>query len=179
MGGPRSLLQRSKKPRRRTPRHFGAFGAAVSEAQLQREGRLRDPREAEQRRGDSDVNFGESSDDEIEEVSTGMGAMDLDADAEISLEAMQSFVKSMSAEGSRHVTMDDIADGERMRAEDAEQRGQGSSRESDAGNSEEDDVQDASEEEEKDEETEAALDAAERELVGEDVGSEDEVEESE
>ena len=169
VGGPRSLLQRSKKPRRRTPRHLGAFGAAVSEAQLQREGQARDPREAEQRRGDSDVNFGESSDDEIEEVSTGIGAMDLDADAEISVEAMKSFVKSMSAEGSRHITMDDIADEERMKAEDAEQRGR---RDGDVDDSEEnEDVEDGSEDEAKDpsdEEMEAVIHAAEQELIGED-----------
>lgn len=174
VGGPRSLLQRSKKPRRRTPRHLGAFGAAVSEAQLQREGRARDPREAEQRRGDSDVNFGESSDDEVEEVSIGIGAIDMDADAEISVEAMKSFVKSMSAEGSRHITMDDIADGERLRAEDAEQRRQGSSRDSAADDIEDDDDGEEESEDESDEDMEAVIHAAERELIGEDIASEEE-----
>lgn len=177
VGGPRSLLQRSKKPRRRMPRHLGAFGAAVSEAQLQREGRARDPREAEQRRGDSDVNFGESSDDEVEDVLNGVGAMDLDADAEISVEAMKSFVKSMGAEGSRHITMDDIADAERIKAEDAEQQKGRSNRESEAGDSEENqDNEDASEDEDEgrsDAEMEAVVRATERELIGEDSETEE------
>lgn len=178
VGGPRSLLQRSKKPRRRMPRHLGAFGAAVSEAQLQREGRARDPREAEQRRGDSDVNFGESSDDEVEGISNGLGAMDLDADAETSVEAMKSFVKSMSAEGSRHITIDDIADEERMKVEDAEHQKRGSSEESEADDSGEgEDVEDESEEEDEDGSDEAVVHAAERELMGEDRESEDDGEE--
>ncbi|TFY57471.1 hypothetical protein EVJ58_g6998 [Rhodofomes roseus] len=161
VGGPRSLLQRSKKARRRTPRRFGAFGALASEAQAQREGRERDPREAEQRRGDSDVNFGESSDDEVEELSNGVGAMDLDADADISVDAMKSFVKSMSAEGSRHVTVDDIRDGERMREEDdQEARHLGGSS---IGSDEERD-------EDEDSELEKALRAEARALIGEDAG---------
>ncbi|KZT63736.1 hypothetical protein DAEQUDRAFT_770335 [Daedalea quercina L-15889] len=181
VGGPRSLLPRSKKARRRRPRHLGAFGAAVSEAQARREGRERDPREAEQRRGDSDVNFGESSEDDagVEEVSNGVGAMDLDVDAGISLDAMKSFVKSMSAEGSRHVTMDDIADGERMRAEDAQEEGEDSSRGSDEESEESDGEEEADEDDEEDKELEETLDAEERALVGEVSEDDEEQEEDE
>ncbi|KAH9932509.1 uncharacterized protein B0H18DRAFT_985975 [Fomitopsis serialis] len=165
----RKLFPRSKKARRRTPRRFGAFGALASEAQAQREGRERDPRESEQRRGDSDVNFGDTSDEDIEQVSNGIGAMELDA--EISVDAMKSFVQSMNAEGSRHITMDDIADGERMRAEDEQGATPTSSRGSD-GESEEDDAQ------HKDEELEGALAAEERALIGEESEEEDEDESS-
>ncbi|KAL6301264.1 hypothetical protein BKA93DRAFT_471941 [Sparassis latifolia] len=123
VGGARSLLMRSRMVRRRSlKRGFGVFGAMMDELRL-REGRERDPREAEQRRGDSDVNWGDDSDevqdrgDEVEELSNGIGAMDLDVD--ISVEAMRGFVKSMSAEGSRHITMNDIEDADKMKMEDS------------------------------------------------------------
>ncbi len=80
----------------------------------------KNPRRAEQRRGDSDVNWGDSdSDDGVEQLSTGVGDMEIDEG--IDLAAMKKFVHSMSAEGSRHVTMDDVADMERMRQEDEEE----------------------------------------------------------
>ncbi|KAG0707012.1 hypothetical protein DFH29DRAFT_897923 [Suillus ampliporus] len=51
-------------------------------------------------------------------ISNGLGGMDLDPDLEPSLEAMKGFVQSMSAEGSRHITMDDIQDQEQEDEED-------------------------------------------------------------
>ncbi|KAF7972549.1 hypothetical protein HWV62_17756 [Athelia sp. TMB] len=100
---------------------FGSFGAIMSEAQLRDE---RDPRWEERRRDDSDVDWGDTDEDvqirdggaEIDEISNGMGGMELDGDFDI--DAMKAFVKGMSANGGRHVTMDDIADAERMRQED-------------------------------------------------------------
>lgn len=172
VGGPRSLLQRSKKARRRSLRGFGAFGAMREEARL----RERDPRESEQRRGDSDVNWGDSSDEGIEELSNGIGTMELDEG--ISLNAMRSFVQSMSADGSRHLTMDDVADMERIKAEDEEAAGKDEDSTAEDG---QEDFSSSSEKEDDDDELERAVDAEERHLVGEDAGdagdSEDEDEE--
>jgi hypothetical protein len=53
----------------------------------------------------------------MDELSNGVGAMELDSDLDV--EAMKAFVKGMSANGGRHVTMDDVADEEQMRLEDA------------------------------------------------------------
>ncbi|CCL98192.1 uncharacterized protein FIBRA_00186 [Fibroporia radiculosa] len=158
-GGPRSLLRRSKKARRKSARHFGSYGAMLSEAHLQQEAREKDPRESEQRRGDSDINWGDSdtdagvTQDAVDEISSGMGAMDLDG--EVSLEAMKSFVTSMGAEGSRHVTMDDIADIARMHAEDVEEEKGINGTDGDS-----------SESEEEDKEVEQVIDEQERALIG-------------
>jgi hypothetical protein len=111
---------------------FGSFGAIMSEAQLRGDdeqfGKGKDPRWEERRRGDSDIDWGDTDEDDdgggavrvaddVDEVSNGMGAMELDSD--IDVDAMKAFVKGMSVNGGRHVTMDDIADEERMRLEDA------------------------------------------------------------
>ncbi|KII92217.1 hypothetical protein PLICRDRAFT_133640 [Plicaturopsis crispa FD-325 SS-3] len=121
----------ARAARRRAERHamFGSFGAILSEAQLRGEETKRDPRWEERRHGDSDVDWGDSDGggdaprNEVDEVSEGIGAMELDPDLEIDAAAMASFVQGMGANGSRHVTMDDIEDGERMRAEDAASAG--------------------------------------------------------
>lgn len=100
---------------------FGSFGAIVSEAQL-RDGEGPDPRWEERRRGDSDIDWGDTDEDVlvgvdgVDEISNGMGGMELDGD--IDLNAMKAFVKGMSSNGGRYVTMDDIADTEQMRLED-------------------------------------------------------------
>ncbi|KZP26541.1 hypothetical protein FIBSPDRAFT_928685 [Athelia psychrophila] len=109
---------------------FGSFGAIMSEAQL-RDGDGPDPKWEERRRGDSDVEWGDTDEDinagdgnrgvEVDEISNGMGGMELDGDLE--LDAMKAFVKGMSANGGRHVTMDDIADAERMQQEDEAMEG--------------------------------------------------------
>lgn len=116
---------------------FGAYGAMLSEVQL-REGdgrERRHPRWETRRRGDSDVDWGTADEDEEEEenrteaddsvnaVSDGLGGMEIDPDLEMDLDAMQRFVKSMSAQGSQFVTMDDIEDEARMRQEDEEGHG--------------------------------------------------------
>ncbi|KAH9895194.1 hypothetical protein C8Q73DRAFT_645566 [Cubamyces lactineus] len=179
VGTPRSLLKRSRKPRRKSLRGFSAYGAMHEEAQLHEV----DPRRDEQRRGDSDINWGDSdSDDGVEELSTGLGDMEIDDG--ISLSAMKAFVHSMSAEGSRHVTMDDVADAERMRREDAEKEVRGAEsageqsddRELEAGESaasDEDEEGTESEDEDVDEEVEAIMHVAEAELIGESNGNGD------
>ncbi|KAF5376261.1 hypothetical protein D9615_008521 [Tricholomella constricta] len=108
--------------RRRMERQalFGSFGAIMSEAQL-RGGRERDPRWDERRRGDSDVDWGDSDEDSGDGLAEGM-ELDPDLD-EGDKEAMRRFVKSMGQEGSRFVTMDDIADGELLRMEDEHEEG--------------------------------------------------------
>ncbi|KAG1889924.1 hypothetical protein F4604DRAFT_1707448 [Suillus subluteus] len=114
--------QDARVARKRAKRQamFGSFGAILSEA------RLRDADERERksarwesrRKDDSDVDFGDDEDDAapvndgVEEVSIGLGGMDLDPDLEPDLEAMKGFVQSMSAEGSRHRTIDEIQDEE-------------------------------------------------------------------
>ena len=123
---PRALLKRSRQPRRRPLRGsgfgFGSFGAAHEEAML----REVDPRRDERRRGHSDLEWGtddedneDNGDDAMEALSAGMGGMELDED--IDLAAMKRFVHGMSAEGLRHVTMDDVADVVRMNEEDEQE----------------------------------------------------------
>jgi hypothetical protein len=115
---PKALLRRAQ-PRRKPLRGFGTFGAQLEEAHLH-EGEREDPRKNERRRGDSDLDWGSGSEveDAIEELSTGIGGMEIDEDLDAN--AMASFVKSMSAAGSHQVTMDDLADIERLKAEDEE-----------------------------------------------------------
>ncbi|KAI0633502.1 hypothetical protein C8Q77DRAFT_1209507 [Trametes polyzona] len=170
VGTPRSLLKRSRKVRRKSLRGFGAYGAMHEEALLHEV----DPRRDEQRRGDSDVNWGDSdSDDGVEELSTGVGGMEIDES--ISLSAMKGFVHSMSAEGSQHVTMDDVADIERIRKEDEEVqvRGADSAEEDTEDDEGEDDKEgpaasaEGAESSSTDDEVEAVVHAEEAELIGE------------
>ncbi|OAX34230.1 hypothetical protein K503DRAFT_747687 [Rhizopogon vinicolor AM-OR11-026] len=117
---------RAARKRAQRQATFGSFGAMLSEARLRDadERERRDVRWETRRQDDSDLDWGDGDEvpdnDGIDDVSNGLGGMDLDPDLEPSLEAMKDFVKSMSAEGSRHVTMDDIEDRERMRVEDEE-----------------------------------------------------------
>ena len=117
--------------RRREQRHamFGSFGAILSEAHLREEAHERDPRRSEQRRGDSDVDWGDDSDGDAgsgvektdtadEEMSSGLEGMEIDADLDPA--AMKAFVQGMSGQ---HLTMDDLADAERMRMEDDDDDG--------------------------------------------------------
>ena len=166
---PRSLLKHKRQARRKSARGFGAFGAMHEEALLHQE----DPRRAERRRGDSDVDWG-TSDEEVDALSGDMGGMELDGD--ISLDAMKSFAYSMSAEGSRHVTMDDIADTERMRQEDEEEvtRDMDSASSEGSLNGMEEPRQvsdrDGESDELSDEEVEQVVRTEENKLVGDDVG---------
>ena len=155
-----------KRAQRQTT--FALFGAMLSESQLRDadERERRDVRWESRRQDDSDVNWGDDDDDVpendgVDEVSNGLGGMDLDPDLEPDLEAMKGFVKSMSAEGSRHVTMDDIEDQERMRLEDEEE-------EEDYDSNDSHDGSDSSDEE--DEEEKAVFEAEEEILVAESQG---------
>ncbi|KAG5350840.1 hypothetical protein C0989_009063, partial [Termitomyces sp. Mn162] len=144
---------------------FGSFGAMMEEAMLRgKSARDIDPQWGERRRGDSDVEWGEDSEEEDEGVVGLAEGMELDPDLEIDGEAMKNFVKSMGAEGSRFVTMDDIADGEVMRLEDEGAKNVESS--------EEDDEDEASDD---DDEVDAIMDAEEAMLIAEpgDVSLED------
>lgn len=125
--------QEARAARRRVERQamFGSFGAMLSEAQLRGEKIAKDPRWEERRRDDSDVDWGDEDMVEDGPSDDGGDGMELDPDLEIDLEAMKGFVHGMSAQGGRHVTMDDIADEERMRREDEEDRIGGSSDEND------------------------------------------------
>ncbi|KAJ7784463.1 hypothetical protein B0H16DRAFT_298750 [Mycena metata] len=120
---------------------FGAFGAQVAEARL----RGSDPRRDEQRRGDSDVDWGDSEDEEQQDGGGDDSGMTVDVDLDAA--AMARFARGMGAEGSRFVTMDDIRDEHRMREEDADLDGDGTSSEgdSDSGDEEVDAVVDAEE----------------------------------
>ena len=154
---PKSLLNKSRVRSTRKLHHFGSYGALLSEAHLRDEasGTAKDPRRNEQRRGDSDVDWGDGSDadEAVEEISNGLGGMELDED--LDLNAMASFVKSMGVEGSRHLSMDDIEDIQRIKEED----------EDNGGESSEDD----------DDEMEGVFRRQEELLVGEDTkGDEDE-----
>ena len=111
---------------------------------------------------------------EQEVVQADMGGMELDES--INLDAMKRFVHSMGIEGSRHVTMDDIADEEQMKREDEEEdvRGPESGEEDgddeDKGAPSDADAQHSRDEEdsEEDEEVEAVMRTEEGMLIGED-----------
>lgn len=124
--------------RRKARRGFGSFGAMVSEAQLHDvdEQERRDPKWETRRQDDSDIDWGDDdvadndvsarmkrggagkAVDDVDELSSGLDGMDVDPD--VDMKNMLGFVQSMSAEGSRFVTMDDIEDKQRMRKEDEE-----------------------------------------------------------
>lgn len=115
-GSSRSVRRVRRPPRvskRRVKRHvaFGSFGAIRAEAAL----REVDPQRDEQRRGDSDVDWGGST----SEGSSGDGGMLADHDVDVY--AMEAFVKGMSIAGSAQVTEDDLEDEARTRAEDEDE----------------------------------------------------------
>ena len=87
---------------------FGSFGAIRAEAAL----REVDPRRDEQRRGDSDVDWGDS----MSEGSSDDGGMLVDQD--VDPYAMGVFVKGMSTSGITHVSADDVEDEAKIRAEE-------------------------------------------------------------
>ncbi|KAI0257906.1 hypothetical protein BC834DRAFT_871659 [Gloeopeniophorella convolvens] len=104
---PRRIAQRQRE------RHamFGSFGAIREESELHK----LDPRKDEQRRGDSDVDWGDSTSDEDPED----GGMIVDRDIDVG--AMQAFASSMSVVGQAHVSAGDLEDEARVRAEDEEE----------------------------------------------------------
>jgi hypothetical protein len=110
-GSSRSVRQvrRRRVSKRRVKRHdtFGSFGTIRAEAAL----REVDPQQDEQRRGDSDVDWGGST----SEGSLEDGGMLVDHDVDVY--TMEAFVKGMSIAGSAQVTADDLEDEARIRAE--------------------------------------------------------------
>lgn len=111
--GPFQSAHRARRPRRisrrRMRRHatFGSFGAIRAEAALHEV----DPWRDEQRRGDSDVDWGGSTSEESAED----GGMLVDQ--EIDVCAMEAFVRDMSTSGTAHVSSDDLRDEARTRIE--------------------------------------------------------------
>ena len=125
-GSSRSVRRVRRPPRvskRRVKRHvtFGSFGAARAEAALREVEQERD----EQRRGDSDVDWGGST----SEGSSEDGGMLVDPDVDVY--TMEAFVKGMSIAASAQVTADDLEDEARIRAEDEEKSDGESAYESD------------------------------------------------
>ncbi|KAL0957062.1 hypothetical protein HGRIS_003160 [Hohenbuehelia grisea] len=160
----KARVREARAARKRTQRSggFSSFGAMLSEAQL----RERDPRLEQRRRGDSDVDWGDSDSDDGDGLQTSLkdgitqadddaGGMDLDPDLELNIEDLKNFVKGMGAGGSQFVTMDDIPDEDRMREEDEEDELRRRNGESD------------DEDSSVDEEGDAIVDAEEEMLVGE------------
>ena len=96
---------------------FGSFGAIQAEATLHE----LDPRRAEQRRGDSDVDWGGSTSGlaEVEDSEEDNGGMLVDQD--IGVNAMTAFVRSMCVGGQAHVSAGDLEDEARIRLEDADE----------------------------------------------------------
>ena len=121
------LARRARRPHRVSKRRkkrrvtFSSFGAIRAEIAL----REVDPRRDEQRRGDSDVDWGVSASDE--------GAEDggMQVDDEIDVHAMKAFVKGMSITGSAPVTADDLAEDEEKSDEEGGPASDGSSGEDD------------------------------------------------
>ena len=117
LSGSSKSAHRARRPRRvtnrRVKRHvtFGSFGAIRAEAAL----REVDPQWDEQRRGDSDVDWGGSA----SEGSLEDGGMLVDHDVDVY--AMEAFVKGMSIARSAQVTADDLEDEARIRAEDEDE----------------------------------------------------------
>lgn len=118
LSGSSRPVRRIRRPprvsKRRMERHvtFGSFGALRAEAAL----REVDLQWDEQRRGDSDVDWGGSA----SEGSLEDGGMLVDHDVDVSV--MKAFVRGMGIEGLAQVTSDDLEDKARIRAEDDEEK---------------------------------------------------------
>ncbi|KAF8268210.1 hypothetical protein EI94DRAFT_1728370 [Lactarius quietus] len=98
---------------------FSLRGAMLAEASL----REQDPRSAEQRRGDSDIDWGDST-SEVAEAEDSDGML---VDRDIKADAMISFVRSMDVGGHAHTSAGDLEDEERIRLEDADEEDEGES----------------------------------------------------
>lgn len=148
----RKKVARMQRKRQRLSKRgqmgFGAFGAIMSEAQLREEdaAERQRPTWATRRRGDSDLDWGtedqDKTEDGVDALSDGLGGMAIDVDLDVN--AMHGFLKSMSMEGSRFVTMDDIEDEARLQQEDEGEGGPNGS--SDSELSDDDAVEDDDEE---------------------------------
>jgi hypothetical protein len=95
--------------------NFAAFGAMIAEARLRpQDGKSdRDPKEQLRRQGDSDIDWGEETDENEEQgglATTTAEGMDLDPDlvgSGVTTAAMERFVEGING---NHVTMDDLED---------------------------------------------------------------------
>lgn len=133
----RSKAKESRIARHRNARtQFRAFGAMLSESRLRDadENERRDKKWETRRKDDSDIDWGDGDDNaekpdmrtgtealvvgDVDEPSISEGGMELDPDVDLDVNAMLAFVQSMSAEGSRFVTIDDIEDKRRTIEED-------------------------------------------------------------
>jgi len=116
-GSPKST-RRARRPRRvskrRVRRHvtFGSLGAIRAETAL----RDVHPQRDDQRRGDSDVDWGGST----SEASLEDGGMLVDHDVDV--HAMEAFVKGMNNGGSAQVTANDSEDEAKIHAENEDEK---------------------------------------------------------
>ncbi|KAI5830900.1 hypothetical protein K523DRAFT_271177 [Schizophyllum commune Tattone D] len=125
------IRERQKNKKRRPKGEWGALGFGAFGAMHEEELWAPDPRYAERRRGDSDLEWGTDDEDEGDAGATGVAeGMEVDADLVADDGAMRRFVQSMGVEGQRHVTMDDVRDGEILKAEDEEEDERGPESES-------------------------------------------------
>ncbi|PPR07557.1 hypothetical protein CVT24_008753 [Panaeolus cyanescens] len=126
---------------------FGTFGAMREEALLHLDDHKNDSRREERRKGDSDLEWGDTDDDDfagVDEVPVGISELlatklgadvkgkgkakeeseddhGMEIDGEMDLEAMQSFVGGLLGnKAGEHLTMGDVEDMERIRKEDEE-----------------------------------------------------------
>lgn len=137
-----------------------------------------DPRWEERRRGDSDIDWGEEQGTTAAgELLTGPDGMDVDPELldEKSIGALGSFADGMlGQERSRYLTMDDIADIEKLKQEDEASEGgaEGSSGDDDSEGEEADKLED-------DKDVDGVFEKEEEMLIGEDPQHSDADEESE
>lgn len=125
-----------KRKRLSEHKNFAAFGAMIAEARLRKqgEGADEDPKKHMRRQGDSDLDWGDETDESEKEnkpvVATAEG-MDLDPDlvgSGVAVAAMERFVEGING---NQVTMDDLKDADAMgdSSSDVDDNGHGSTRE--------------------------------------------------
>lgn len=135
-----------------------------------------DPRWEERRRGDSDIDWGDEEREQAAEPLTGPDGMDVDPELadEKSIGSLGSFADGMlGQERSRHLTMDDIADIEKLKQEDEASEGGAD------GSSEEGGEVDEQDSDEESEGVNALFEMEEERMVGETLERSDEEQESE
>ncbi|KAF8329281.1 hypothetical protein F5887DRAFT_923750 [Amanita rubescens] len=164
---------RQKKWRKRSMFSFGAERQDKEWQELDGP----DPRWEERRRGDSDIDWGEEENEQgaaAGEPLTGPDGMDVDPELldEKSIGALGSFANGMlGQEGTRYLTMDDIADIEKLKQEDEASEGgaKGSSGDDDS-EGEEVDEQTSGED---DKDVDGVFEKEEEMLIGEDAQQSD------
>ena len=143
---------------------FGFYGA------MQEEKQWREDTKRDQRRHDSDVEWGTDEEEtelsaaggsEVNRLSDALDGMELDPD--IDIEAMRAFADGMSRNGQNQVTIDDINDEELLRQEDEDSSSDKTEESSEEESDDDDDELD-------EDEIQAALNAEEGRLIAEDQG---------